>query len=82
MSEEISPFTHWNYRVLKGDCPGDPAFSLVEVYYQEDGKMLWTEVSSPVGITLEELQADLDHMKAATLKPILILVNSKLQEIE
>ncbi len=70
----------WNYRVLrtthKNSLHEEESFyDIHEVYYDHTGKKIraWSSTPSSVGgDTIEELHAELDRMRRALDKPILM----------
>jgi len=68
--------THWNYRVVRASedsKPGEDYYAIYEVYYNDKQEVVaWTENEvAPMGITPDELAADLRHMAEALVMPIL-----------
>lgn len=63
----------WNYRVVKRGRGENVYFDIREVYYDNEGNVQTTAVDPgyPGGETIEELASDIEHMKAALLKPVL-----------
>jgi len=73
----------WNYRIIRTLQNGEAHFNIHEVYYDVEGKgeHLWTENPISVGgETIEDLSKTLDYMKQALQRPILEIVDDKLQE--
>lgn len=70
----------WNYRVLRRESGGTSYYELIEAYYDDHEQSevtMWCARTEPGGESLEELKADLAHMKDAVEvaigKPRLIL---------
>ena len=64
----------WNYRVLsRKDSDDMKTFAIHEVYYDEEGTptSCTLEAVSPMGETLEELQADMQYYNKALENPVL-----------
>lgn len=64
----------WNHRVFRSvDEHGEVAFTIREVFYDDDGKVEgWTkDPIAAYGETLEGLRTELIRMLAATANPIL-----------
>ena len=65
----------WNYRVIK-HFPNSPDsyLSIRAVFYEEGHPSSWTEEDAiPLGDDLDELGKDLDLLREALSKPILVL---------
>jgi len=65
----------WNYRILADfDVDGEPFYCIHSVYYDEDGDVFAYGVTPTyaVGVTVEELQSDMEKLQAAFDRPILI----------
>ena len=69
---------HWNYRIVSEQAPEGEFLQLYEIYY-DDGKIIGMveNPSKPYGESVDELQADVNHMMEAFRKPVL-----KLEELE
>lgn len=63
----------WNYRVIKQEHPEGTAYAIYEVYYDEQGTILFIskDPMNPCGKTITDLKNDLKHMRQALKKPIL-----------
>lgn len=62
----------WNHRVMKRVIHGETIYAIHEVFYEDDGKLSWTENEVyPCGETLEELEECLERMRLALAKPVL-----------
>lgn len=72
----------WNYRVIENLNDDEPYYTIEEVYYNEEGKIeSWTEGAwEPLGSTLAELEEEINHIQHAFDKPILTLLDGKLEE--
>jgi hypothetical protein len=75
----------WNYRVLDVGDEGEPRLTIAEVYYDDDGRPVsWAgglnEGADVVGVNIEELRGELGRMQAALEKPVLRVVDGKLEE--
>ena len=68
----------WNYRIVSEQAPEGEFLQLYEVYY-DDGKIIGMleKPSTPYGESLDELQADINHMVEAFRRPVL-----KLKDLE
>ena len=68
----------WNYRIVSEQAPEGEFLQMYEIYY-DDGKIIGMleKPSSPYGESLDELQADMNHMIEAFRKPVL-----KLEDLE
>lgn len=66
----------WNYRVLErtDKNSGDTTYAIHEVYYNDEGKPDGCTENSvaPMGESLAELKADMDHYRQALEKPTLV----------
>ena len=75
----------WNHRVIRktGDLV-EYVYNIHEVYYSVNGEPeTWTKNSTyPQGETLAEIEKELKRMLACCNKPVLELVNGKLEEVE
>ena len=62
----------WNYRIVSEKAPEGEFLQLYEIYY-DDGKIIGMleKPSNPYGESLDELQADVNHMMEAFKKPVL-----------
>lgn len=70
-------YSHWNYRVIKDE----DGFSIREVYYKDEAPEAWSaRPMYPCGETSEELNADLDRMREAFNKPILVEKNELISD--
>lgn len=83
----------WNYRVVLDasdeDAPEDILFTIREVFYDNDGEiMFWSDDSAtPSGETFQELADDFDRMQEAFERPALKVVTNSdgedtLEEVE
>lgn len=63
----------WNFRVVARENMGEPEFTIVETYYDDEGNVDgWTDDPAwPTGLTLEDLRGELRLMLEATEKPLL-----------
>ena len=66
----------WNYRVVHKDVKGcdddDAVFAIHEAYYtDEEAPGITLRPVAPIGNTLEELRAELQHMLTALDQPTL-----------
>ena len=61
--------TTWNYRVVERD----DTFAIYEAYYDDAGTVIsiTAEPVAPLGESLEELRADLEHYRRALDAPVL-----------
>ena len=68
----------WNYRVVSEQAPEGEFLQVYEVYY-DDGKIIGMleKPSTAYGESVEELQADVNHMMEAFRRPVL-----KLEDLE
>ena len=65
-------FVTWNHRVLRTDnTDGSDFFSVVEVFYNEDGSLIGYSNASANGETLDDVRQDLAWMLAALDKPVI-----------
>ena len=65
----------WDYRVVKvlgGPSGDETVLILCEVYYGPSGKLEGHYHATPSGDTLADVAADLDRMRTAMDKPILL----------
>lgn len=64
---------NWNYRVFKKKENGYTKYSIKEVLYNDEGKILgWTEEDCyPSGDDLEELRMDFEYMSQAFSRHVL-----------
>ena len=61
-----------NYRVFREICHGESVFSIVECYYNSEGKaQMRSDAQAAHGETPEELKKDLQRMLSAFDKPVL-----------
>lgn len=74
----------WEYRLLVlHNTTGDPYLAIHSVYYEEGETMptSWSEKAQHVvADTIEEMRADLECMLKALDKPVLTVVNDRLEE--
>lgn len=74
----------WNYRVRQRngkDFDGEEyvTFDIIETYYNEVGELEgWTSEIAPQGETLYELHQDMERMRQAFEKPVLIIETTEL----
>lgn len=72
----------WNYRVIRHTyADGEDFYAIHEVYYEKDGitPSMWSETEMGVGAdTVAGLHNELDRMRLATTKPVLVIVGDKL----
>lgn len=62
----------WNYRVFHEVCHGENVYSIIECYYDSQGKAtMRSDAHSAHGETPEELKEDLQRMLRAFDKPTL-----------
>lgn len=75
---------YWNYRVIKRISCGEEVYGVHEVFYNSKGRIeLWTEGSvDVVGCSIADVKAQYDSMAEAFTKPVLVVKNKKLVEIE
>ena len=68
----------WNYRIVSEQAPEGEFLQVYEVYY-DDGKIIGMleKPSTAYGESVEELQADVNHMMEAFRRPVL-----KLEDLE
>ena len=68
----------WNYRIVSEQAPEGEFLQLYEVYY-DYGKIIGMleKPSTPYGESVDELQADMNHMTEAFRRPVL-----KLEDLE
>jgi hypothetical protein len=69
----FSDWSYWNYRVIRKEYSGEFYGAVHRVFYNgEDRITNWTEdACSPFGEDADELNTDIDMMKAALKKPVL-----------
>lgn len=69
--------SYWNYRVVeRGSSVALPDYSILEVHYQGDKVVAWTDpVSNKVEgyETAQELKIELEYMLEAFKRPILVI---------
>jgi hypothetical protein len=70
---------HWNYRIMKRkNDEGGFDFGIYEVFYDDNGKVSWTENSlTPLCDSADELKEELRIMMDAFDKETLIFEDSK-----
>jgi hypothetical protein len=63
----------WDYRVIKQEHPTGTTYAIYEVYYDDEGNILYIskDPENPQGETLTELKNDLKYMRQALKRPIL-----------
>ena len=61
MNKEIK-MTKWNYRIMKSITDWEPAYRMVEAYYDEDGRVRGYCKAEAFGETAKELIDDLKDM--------------------
>lgn len=77
----------WNYRVLKRiyypDTPAEEiTFCIGEVYYSESGELkAYSDLAWPLGSSVVELGRDLEMMKEALSKPVILIDGDEMVEI-
>lgn len=67
----------WNYRVIKTVVDDEPVFKVVEVFYDEQGKIVgWTDCSDTILVwdNYEDLKGTAEYVLEAFKKPVLIHV--------
>ena len=82
---EETPFSHWNYRVIRvEEVDGSSYYQIHECYYGDDDKIPHSWTKDPIrvgGESVDDLAWDLDEMKKALSKPALEEVDNKLREV-
>ncbi len=63
----------WNYRVVKRTYKEEVTYSIHEAYYNYTGNvdMISENPIAPIGETIEELEEDMKHYRAAMNKPVI-----------
>jgi len=72
----------WNYRIIRTEDRGETWYAVHEVFYNVQGADLWTE--NPVrviGETTDDIYSTLARMMKALSRPVLEVVDDKLQEV-
>lgn len=67
-----SPFAYWNYRVLKQIRHGEAWFSIIEVHYDANHRLVaYSDDHTPGGEDLDDLVGEMDLMMQALQRPVL-----------
>lgn len=69
---------HWNYRVVRRECDNEEEeFSIRSAYYKDGNSghskpdLIGTGPTFPFGMSMKELESDLERMRDALHKPVL-----------
>ena len=67
-----SEICHWNYRVRKSTVLGEPSYTIIEAYYDDNyGVEGYVEDAAPFGNSKKELRKNLKRMlKALDVKTL------------
>ena len=66
--------SHWNYRVVKQHSDTYPDYTIWEVYYDDEGSIMdWSSNSRVYGETVDELKDEVDKVRAAFARHLLVL---------
>jgi hypothetical protein len=66
----------WNYRVLKEPIDGIVTFRIIEVYYDEDGRVeAWSNNTANILVWADynDLKGTVEYLSGAFQKPVLIV---------